>query len=373
MKKRFAAILRLVLAICLLAACGGTPADNTPSDKSPANSAEPAPSATDDKNGDAPVDDGKTWELNLGCVANDPANVTEYNANGKAIQVFADKVNEYTNGRVTVNIHWASVLGSNVAMYDEIQMGSLDFHAGQPMSSADPRFACWNLPFMFDTYDEIWAATNRDGGEVFAMSADWMAESDVKLLAFGVGSLRGFVSNTEVHTPADAKNLKIRTYEDALVNKFWGSIGTASIIPGSEIYSALQTKTVDAMEFHATGCYSFKLNEVASYFAPLNWQWTNGTVLSCPMSLWDSFPADIQEAIQKAADDYALYQYQGIVEDEKTVFETLSNSGMTITELSESDIEAWHEAADALVDYYKEYVGADVYDNYVAAVEASKK
>ena len=63
MKKRFAAILALVLAICLLAACGGTPADNTPSDKSPANSAEPAPSATDDKNGDAPVDDGKTWEL----------------------------------------------------------------------------------------------------------------------------------------------------------------------------------------------------------------------------------------------------------------------------------------------------------------------
>ena len=373
MKKRFSAILALVLAICLLAACGGTPSSNAPADKSPANSAEPAPSAPEDKNNDASKDDGKTWELNLGCVANDPANVTEYNANGKAIQIFAYKVDEYTNGRVKVNIHWASVLGSNVAMYDEIQMGSLDFHAGQPMSSADARFACWNLPFMFDNYDEIWAATNRDGGEVFALSSEWMAESDVKLLAFGVGALRGFVSNNEVHTPADAKNLKIRTYEDALVNKFWGSIGTASIIPGSEIYSALQTKTVDAMEFHATGCYSFKLNEVANYFAPLNWQWTNGTVLSCPMSLWDSFPADIQEAIQKAADDYAVSQYQWMVEDEETVFETLSNSGMTITDLTEADIDAWHDAADALIDYYKEYVGSDVYEEYVAAVEASKK
>lgn len=361
MKKRIIAIIALVLALCMLAACGNTPSSNAPSADTPN-----APSA------EAPKDDGKTWVLNLGCVANDPASVTEYNANGKAIQVFADKVAEYTNGRVKVNIHWASVLGNNVSMYDEVQMGSLDFHAGQPMSSADARFACWSLPFMFDTYDEIWAASNRDGGEVFALSADWMAESDVKLLALGVGSLRGFVSNKEVHTPADAHDLKIRTYEDALVNKFWGSIGTASIIPGSEIYSALQTKTVDAMEFHATGCYSFKLNEVASYFAPLNWQWTSGTVLSCPMSLWDSFPADIQEAIQKAADDYAVSQYEGIVEDEKTVFDTLKASGMTITELTEADIDAWHEAADALEDFFKEYVGVDVYEEYVAAVEASR-
>lgn len=370
MKKRIALILALALAVCLLSACGSTPDSSAPSDGAPADNSN---SAAPENKGGAPEDDGKTWELNLGTIANDPASVTMYNANGTAIKLFADKVNEYTNGRVTVNIHWASVLGSNVAMYDEIQMGSLDFHVGQPMSSADPRFACWSLPFMFDTYDEIWAASNREDGEVFALGAEWMAEGDVKLLAFGVGALRGFVSNTEVHTPADAKNLKIRTYEDALVNKFWGSIGTASIIPGSEIYSALQTKTVDAMEFHATGCFSYKLNEVASYFAPLNWQWTNGMVLSCPMSLWDSFPADIQEAIQKAADDFAYAQYQGMIEDEKTVFETLSENGMTITELSESDIEAWHDAAEALTDYYKEYVGADVYDEYLAAVEASRK
>jgi TRAP-type C4-dicarboxylate transport system substrate-binding protein len=60
---------------------------------------------------------------------------------------------------------------------------------------------------------------------------------------------------------------EIRTYEDELVNTFWGKIGTASIIPGSEIYSALQTKTVDAMEFHASGVVNFKLYEVTSYFS----------------------------------------------------------------------------------------------------------
>lgn len=369
MKKLIPAILAVALVFCMLAGCGGTETKNPPASNPPAGENTQKPETTETP---AAEDDGQTWELNLGCVANDPASVTEYNANGKAIQVFADLVDEYTNGRVKVTVHWSSVLGSNVSMFDEVCMGSLDFHAGQPMSSADARFACWNLPFVFDNYDEIWAATNRETGKVFELSSEWMEEDGAKLLALGVGSMRGFVSGIEVHTPADAHNLKIRTYEDALVNKFWGSIGTASIIPGSEIYSALQTKTVDAMEFHATGVYAYKLYEVASYFAPLNWQWTCGTVLSMPLGLWDSMPADIQEAIQKAADEYAQSQYENIVLDEETVFDTLKENGMTITELSDEDIAAWHESADAMTDYFKEYVGEDIYNAYMEAATASK-
>lgn len=312
------------------------------------------------------------YELNLGCIANDPASADKYNANGYAIREFADKVSEYTNGQVKINIHWGGVLGSNVSMFDEVMMGSLDFHVGQPMSSADPRFAAWSLPFVYDNYDEVYAANNRETGGVFALSSQWMEENDVKLLAMGTGSFRGFISNKEIHTPEDAHDLKIRTYEDALVNHFWGNVGTASIIPGSEIYSAMQTKTVDAMEFHATGVYAYKMYEVAKYYAPLNWQNTAGTILSCSMQTWDSLPADIQESIQKAADEYAEFQRDHIKEDEKTVFQALSDEGMTIVELSDSDIQAWHDLSDSMTDFFKEYVGADVYDAFMDAVAASK-
>ena len=91
-----------------------------------------------------------------------------------------------------------------------------------------------------------------------------------------------------------------------------------------------------------------------------------------PLDLWNSMPADIQDAIQKAADEYAKKQYEGIVADEQTVFDVLRDNGMTITELSDEDIDAWHASADAMEDYFEEYVGKDVYDEYMAAVEASK-
>ena len=342
MKRSLAIVLALVLAVSLFSVVAGA-ADDAPA-------AEP------------------TYVWNLGCIANDPASVPDYNANGNAIQVFADKVFEYSNGQAVVNVHWASVLGSNVTMFEEIMNGTLDFHAGQPMSSADKRFGCWNIPFVYSNYDEVLAATNRADGPVFALSSQWMEDDGVKLLAMGVGSLRGFVSNVEVHTPADCSKLKIRTYEDALVNNYWGSIGTASIIPGSEIYSALQTKTVDAMEFHPTGVYAYRLNEVAGYYAPVNWQDTMGTVLSMPLDLWNSLPEDIQEAIQLAADDYETAQYERMTADTETVLDTLAELGMQITELSEEDMQAWHDSADALEDFFKEFVGEDIYAAYMEAL-----
>ena len=94
-------IMSIVLAIllALLTGCGG------------AGAAAPSAAA-------APADDDKTWELVLGCVANDPASVPDFNTMGVGIQMFADKVKEYTNGRVSIDIKYASILGSNVSMYE---------------------------------------------------------------------------------------------------------------------------------------------------------------------------------------------------------------------------------------------------------------
>jgi len=359
-------LLAALLVFSLLAGCGGAPAKNTPS--TPTGNEEETNNKPDE-----PTDDGQTWTLNLGTSAVDPGNVTEFNGSAIATQYFADQVRDYTNGRVDISCNWGGVLGTNVTMFEEIEMGTLDFHQGQPMSSADARFACWSLPYTFSNYDEIWKGTNRDGGEIFALAEEWMQEHDVKLLAMGVGNLRGFVSNVEVRTPEDAKKLKIRTYEDELVNMYWGTIGTPSIIGMADMYSALQTKTVDALEMFPSGVLTFKFYELASYYAPINWQWTCGACLTCPMSLWESFPADIQEAIQKAADDYALKQYELISADDEKAFSALEEKGMTITELTEEEMDAWRQSGAALSDKFREFIGADVYDNYMEIAERVKE
>jgi len=365
MKKILSLVLVFVMLVCVFAGCGKAETPNTP--------ATPGANSNNDTPAPEPVkDEGQTWTLNLGTSAVDPTGVNSFNGSARALAYFAEKASEYTDGRVDITVHWGSVLGTNVTMFEEVEMGTLDFHQGQPMSSADARFACWSLPYTFDDYDEIWKGTNRQDGEIFALADKWMAEHDVKLLAMGVGNVRGFVSNVEVRTPADAKNLKIRTYEDELVNMYWGSIGTPSIIGMADMYSALETKTVDALEMFPSGVLTFKFYELAKYFAPINWQWTCGAVITCPMELWNSFPADIQDAIQKAADEYAEKQYEWISADDAEAFEALRAKGMTVTDLTDEELEAWRESGRVMTEQFKEYIGAEVYEEYMAAVEQVK-
>lgn len=351
MKKRkvISVLLVCLLTLTLLVGCGDSEASN----------------------GDG-ENENESWDLNLGCIANNPATAEGYNSIGYAIQEFADLANEYTEDQVNITIHWSSVLGGNVPMFEQIMMGELDFHVGQPMSSADKRFAAWNVPFVFDSVEEVKSAFDSEDGPLFKLTSEWMEENGVKLLAVNSSVFRGVVSQEPVYVPSDMSNMKIRTYEDALVNKFWGEIGTASIIAGSEIYSALQTKTVDAMEFHATGVMSFKLYEVANYFTNVNWQWTNGATLTMPMELWDSFPQDVQEGIQRAADEMVEKQYQLEKADQEKVFEALAAEGMNTIEPTEEQRQEWIDKARSMDDWFRDYVGAEAYDEYMEAVAANK-
>ncbi|MPW25646.1 hypothetical protein GC105_07570 [Alkalibaculum sp. M08DMB] len=314
----------------------------------------------------------QTWELNLGCIANNPTTSTGYNSIGKAILEFTELADEYTEGKVKITPHWSSVLGNNVQLYEQIMMGELDFHIGQPMSSADKRFAAWNVPFVFESLEEVKIGFNSETGVLFKLTSNWMEENGVKLLAVNTSVFRGVISQDPVYVPADMKKMKIRTYEDSLVNKFWGEIGTASIIAGSEIYSALQTKTVDAMEFHATGTMSFKLYEVAKYFTDLNWQWTNGATLTLPIELWESFPEEVQKALQRAADEMVERQYSYEIADQEQVFADLEEEGMTIIKPTDEQRQEWIELSRGMDDWFKDYVGSEAYDEYMAAVAENK-
>jgi TRAP-type C4-dicarboxylate transport system substrate-binding protein len=356
-------LLALIMALTL-AACGGgsqttgTAATQTPSEGTPSE-ATTAPQQ-------------EVWEYNLGTIGNDFALVPEFNSMCMGYQIFIDKAKEYTNGRINITPHWSGVLGTNVTMFEEVMMGELEFFGGQPMSSADKRFGAWNIPFMFDNLAQVKAAVDPKTGEVFKLASEWMVEKNVKLLAIQPAVFRGFISQKEVRVPADVSDLKIRTYEDALVNHFWGSLGTASIIAGSEIYSALQTKTVDAMEFHPTGVMSFKLYEVAKYFTELNWQWTCGAAICMPLPLWESWPVDVQDAVQRAATEAAEAQYVQELADEEIIYSVLEDNGMTVVQITPEERQQWINVARGMDDWFKEYVGADVFEKYVAAIDAAK-
>jgi TRAP-type C4-dicarboxylate transport system substrate-binding protein len=373
MRKR--RVIAMVAVLCLLAltfaGCGnsGNESNTTSNDSSSAQE--------ESQDAQGSQDTQESYTFRLGTTHNDPFNPTanKYMSSMVGLREFFNKLDEYSNGRISVDGYYMSTLGTNPEMYQQVMMGELDLFFGQPMSSIDKRYATWNVPYLFENYEEAVAAVNPVDGPVFELSAKWLEEKGVKLLMISSGYIRGFInSKHEVRVPKDVADLKIRTYEDQLVTTFWSGLGTTSVISQGEMFSALQTKTVDAMELHPTAIYSLHMDEVTDYYSDIDWQWTNGGTLAMPLQTWNSLPSDIQDAINKAVlDFFNVMAAQEIFDNQSVVAALHDELGMTVTLITDAEREEWIAYARSLDDRFREYIGADTFDEYMAAVEIAKK
>jgi TRAP-type C4-dicarboxylate transport system substrate-binding protein len=78
--------------------------------------------------------------------------------------------------------------------------------------------------------------------------------------------MRNFVTNKEIKTKADLKGLRIRGFGNNIGNGLAKSLGYAQTsIPATEIYTGVQSKTIDGCEIQNPTSYSYRLYEVLKY------------------------------------------------------------------------------------------------------------
>jgi TRAP-type mannitol/chloroaromatic compound transport system substrate-binding protein len=154
-------------------------------------------------------------------------------------------------------------------------------------------------------------------------------------------------SNKEIRTTADLKGLKYRTSGAwaAVVKEVYGGVPT--VVPGGEIYTLLQRKGVDAIEWSTPGAnLSEGFHEVAPYIImPGVHQPSFLWEVVIKADKWDALPAELKAQINAAAklttyesyahfghsDVYAMAKYKKtkvkMIELDKAVVEELRESG----------------------------------------------
>ena len=349
-------ITLLVVSLIALAGCGNKTGDST-GGQSESSSGE------------------KVYEWKLASIYQDPANVPDFNSLGHAQEKFAELVKEKTNGRVIITTYYNSVLGGNLELFEQIRNGELEVYFGQPMSSADPRFGVWSIPYLFENYEQVQKTVLDRNGVFFQSAHKWFKDDhNAELLAIGPSVyFRGFVNNKRtVKTVNDVKDMKVRIYQDPLVSIFWSGICNAQPIPGSEIYSALQTKAVDAMEFAPASVLAQRIDEVTKYFSDINWQWTSGANLLVSDKYWNELPDDLKEAVIEAAIEAMEFQGQQEVVDTEAAFKELEKRGLEVYRLTDEERQTWINYARSKDEEFKKFVGEDVFNEIINAVQSYK-
>ena len=373
-RKKFMAVFLMaaVMGMSVLSACGSSSGGESTQSASTATStdvsAETGGSSATEEQSTEPVavESSGSWDFTM---ATAMASTSWFY---KAGEYFIEKVNEYTNGQVTITLYGDAQLGADRDICEGLQRGSIDMallNYGS-CSGYDPRLDVVNTPYLFPTYEMADAFLYDEGAFFGDILEGYMNDLGIHGLSLMENEYRAVSNNKRpVTTAADMAGLKLRVPESpALLALFeaFGSVVTPMAY--SELYTALQQGTVDGQENGPLNMVDSKLYEVQKYYTSINHLNTaNGICIS--NTAWESLPADIQAALEKAANEASIYQRENARADVAKAIQTMAESGVEVYELSEEEMQTFVEVGLSVWPVLEEMCEPGIYDKLRQAVE----
>jgi TRAP-type C4-dicarboxylate transport system substrate-binding protein len=270
----------------------------------------------------------------------------------KSQEMFLDKVEEETNGRVQFQRFYAGTLIQNMESYNQVAAGVADlghFELGWLRTGAELRNA-FDVFFTRIGDRKIILDIDRDLRATFPEIG--MESAKVKVLGrCCIPTLQLITREGKpVRTIADFSGLLVHCWgvnvdAFAMLNASPIVFGTGDIIVG------LQKGTCDGLLGPPDMITSFQLGEICKYVTMINKGPCPDTILGMNWDAWSSLPAEIQQVLEDNI-DYFTYEAQMDVFEEgnQAGLDIAEENGWEFIELSPADQEAYYEVYDELAD-----------------------
>ncbi len=279
---------------------------------------------------------------------------------------FQRLVDEKSEGKIKIEIFTNCGLsgGDLTKAVEMVQTGDIDIHSCAPANIAnfDKKFFVFWLPYLFDTEEDLVAKTNDP--EIKATINGWTNAMNMTMLGINnAGSRQISNSKKEIKMPEDLKGMNIRVpganvFID-LYKDYFGANPTA--MDFSEVYTSLQQGTIDGQENPISVFESSKFNEVQKYVTL--WDGVRDT------TIWimntknlEKLSPENQAVIKEAAEEALQWGNEYLAGNEAEIINTLEESGVVFTRLTDSEKEAFKAASAGIYDKYSTEIGQDVID-----------
>lgn len=259
--------------------------------------------------------------LTAGAMAADPIVikfshvVADNTPKGKGAVKFKELAEKYTNGGVKVEVYANSTLYKDKEEMEALQLGAVQMIAPS-LAKFGPlgvrTFEVFDLPYIFDGYDDLHKVTTGALGKKFFSSLE---PKGIKGLAFWDNGFKVMSSNKPIRMPADYKGQKLRIQSSKVLEAQMRALGALpQVMAFSEVYQALQTGVVDGTENPPSNLYTQKMHEVQKYVANTNHGYLGYAVIT-NKKFWDGLPTDTRDQLEKAMAEATEYA-NSIAKDE---------------------------------------------------------
>ena len=337
MKKRMSLFLALLMVFTLaLTACGQKASDNG---GNAAQTGEPA------QNGEASKP-GKVYELNFSSQS------AESSTNAVWAKLMADKISEVTDGGVKITWYFSSTLVGENDVVSAIRSRLCD--GGEiPMARQAGAFPLFNL--LMEPYSNLGDGTTVWANVVSPLLSEF-PEMAAEFKGLHIGGFYCCTNGGTMHTtsavrvPADLKGKMLSTVTAFQTNITTAAGGSPMSLEASEWYTSFERGLADGMWMTWGAIQGMKLYEVLPYHTifPSGTD-RSMTVLGFNEDVWNSLPAEYQEAIDGVV-AWGCEQWPAIeAEDYENMKTMLLDEGNTFLELTPEEEAEWSELAADLI------------------------
>lgn len=250
----------------------------------------------------------------------------------RASQLFARLINERSSGALQVQVFGNGALGSDPTTIAAARGGTLDFVlTGNPFfTGLAPKLNALDLPFLFRDRRHVTAVLDGPIGQGLRGELDG---SNLRVLGFWDIGFRNLTnSRRAISTPADLRGLKIRTTPNPAHIRAFQLLGAnPSPMPFTELFTALETRTVDGQENPTTLILNARFYEVQRHLSLTRHAYTAG-ILAMSKQKWDALAPAQRDLIQAVADEVTPQQRQMNEDAESSSVEQLKRHGMQVVE-----------------------------------------
>ena len=283
-----------------------------------------------------------------------------------ALHYFGWTLYQLSGGTMRVEVLAGGLAGGEREIVESQQLGIMDMSiVAGVLSVFDPAMMFVDWDFLFVNTDHV---KEVFGGPIGRQISDRLLQTtNLRILGKFMRTPRIMTTSRPINTLDDLTGLRLRLPEMPARTAIWAALG-ASPTPMAfpEVYSALQTRTIDGQENPITAIVNSRFYEVCDYLAITNHVY-GFMFLTIAEPTWQSFTDQQRAWVMRAAEEAAVFNDREVKIRETEELQ-YAMARMTVTR---PDTSGWRAMT---ADVYRRFLHVEGFEElYRAIVEAGRK
>lgn len=292
---------------------------------------------------------------------------------GQGVARFVQLVEQKSQGKIRIKPFYSGALGNDVQVTSALQGGTIEFVVPQTttLTGMVKEMEILDFPFLFATEQEVDAILD---GPIGKRLLDKLPEKGLVGLAYWEN---GFFNATNSKRPIarveDFQGLKFRAIQAKISQETIRALGANPVpLAVPELYTALETRTVDGQGTPTAVIAALKLGEVQKYLSITKHAY-GAFVPLVSKKFWDKLSDADRKILVDSAVEARSYQRQVAREQARSAQAALAAAGMQVNEVAPAEAARMRAKVKPVWDEFSKEVGPGLFNEISAELDRLRK